>query len=71
MKLYQRRDVMNTKLNWLILKLGIVAPIPQAIWVSQLHMGNYTVHCLYEMSVRMVAVHCDQNNSYELTMNGY
>ena len=23
------------------------------------------------MFVRMMAVHCDQNNSYEITVNGY
>ena len=25
----------------------------------------------YEMFVRMLTVHCDQNNSYEITINGF
>ena len=27
--------------------------------------------CRNEMFVRMLTVHCDQNNSYEITINGY
>ena len=32
-----------------------------------LHKRNY----YNEMFVRMLTVHCDQNNSYEITMNGF
>ena len=27
--------------------------------------------CDFEMFVRMLTVHCDQNNSYEITINGF
>ena len=32
--------------------------------------GN-SKRCSTQMFVRMLAVHCDQNNSYEITMNCY
>ena len=28
-------------------------------------------HLQNEMFVRMLTVHCDQNNSYEITINGF
>ena len=36
-------------------------------------MRALTIYVLtaYEMFVRMLAVHCDQNNGYEITMTGY
>ena len=43
---------------------------------SQVHEDLYVaLECLkifdIEMFVRMLTVHCDQNNSYEITINGF
>ena len=32
--------------------------------------GTFIVQCV-EMFVRMLTIHCDQNNSYEITTNGF
>ena len=32
--------------------------------------GTLIVQCV-EMFVRMLTIHCDQNNSYEITINGF
>ena len=32
--------------------------------------GTFIVQCV-EMFVRMLTIHCDQNNSYEITINGF
>ena len=36
---------------------------------SFIYLGTDHVNC--EMLVRMLTVHCDQNNSYEITINGF
>ena len=32
---------------------------------------NFHEHTVFEMFVRMLTVHCDQNDSYEITVNGF
>ena len=34
-----------------------------------LHLHSFTTNLFNEMFVRMLTVHCDQNNSYEITIN--
>ena len=42
-------------------------------FVKSLYFLKYASMCQidYEMFVRMLTVHCDQNNSYEIAINGF